>query len=97
MVGYPKCLNTREDYEFVRKNFSKEDYRQDFQNLLDTMGDWFNMGKVPAGEQGKTDKTHKVVKDEESGDSYQYEFKVNPNCRLFQLGYTEDYVKKILD
>lgn len=96
MVGYPKCLNTREDYEFVRTNFSKEDFRQDFQNLLDTMGDWFNMGKLSDGEQGKTDDTHKIVKDAETGDSYQYEFKVNPNCRLFQLGYTEEYVKKIL-
>ncbi|WP_302361414.1 hypothetical protein [uncultured Megasphaera sp.] len=95
MVGYPKNLNTRADYEFVRANFSKEDFRQDFQNLLDTMGDWFNVGKLSSGEQGKTDKTHKVVKDE-SGDSYQYEFKVNPNCRMFQLGYTEEYVKKIL-
>ncbi len=95
MVGYPKNLNTRDDYEFVRANFSKEDFRQDFQNLLDTMGDWFNVGKLSSGEQGKTDKTHKVVKDE-SGDSYQYEFKVNPNCRMFQLGYTEEYVKKIL-
>nr|DAK69332.1 MAG TPA: Class III extradiol dioxygenase [Caudoviricetes sp.] len=94
MVGYPKYLNTKEDYEFVRKNFPKENWSSAFQSLLDTCFEWFNEGEIVG--DGVTDDTHKVVTDEQSGAKYQYVYKENPNCRMKQLGYTEDEIKAIL-
>lgn len=97
MVGYPKSLNTKEDYEFVRKNFPKENWRKDFQDLLDTRMDWFNVGALEKGESGVVDDSHRIVADEQTGEKYQYEYKENPNCRMKALGYTADEVEKILE
>ena len=39
MRGYPKNLNTKKDYEYVRANFPAEEWKPDWQKLLDTMKD----------------------------------------------------------
>ena len=41
MQGFPKTLNTREDYEYVRLNFAKELWAPEFQALLDSNYGWF--------------------------------------------------------
>ena len=41
MKGYPKNLNTKFDYLYVKENFKKDLWEKDFQNLLDTRMDWF--------------------------------------------------------
>ena len=41
MIGYPKHLNTKADYEYVRSNFPKEIWENDFRALLETTHDWF--------------------------------------------------------
>ena len=46
MVGYPKYLNTKDDYEFVRKNFPKDMWQSAFESLLDTRRDWFSEGEI---------------------------------------------------
>lgn len=100
MVGYPHTLNTREDYEFVRQYFPKEKWQADFQNLLDSMYQWYNTGTIASEADGKTDDTHKVVVDESRNDGtktyYQYEKKIDENCKLYRLGYTEAQVKGYL-
>ncbi len=98
MVGYPKFLNTKEDYEFVRANFPKEKWKADFQSLLDTRFDWFNEGEIEG--EGVTDDTHKVVEGKQDNETvvrYQYVYKENENARIYQLGYTVDEVKAILE
>ena len=55
MVGYPKYLNTKDDYEFVRKNFPKDMWQSAFESLLDTRRDWFNEGEITG--TGITDET----------------------------------------
>lgn len=101
MIGYPKTLNTKEDYEFVRQNFPKEEWKEDFEDLLATVNEWFNLGKLEEGDAGITDDTHKVVESEQDDgavtERYQYEYKENPNARIYQLGYTVDEVKAILE
>lgn len=94
LVGYPKHLNTKEDYEFVRRNFIKTEWENDFKALLDGEKEWFNVGETA---DGISDSTHKVIVDEQSGKTYQYELKVNSNCKMYQLGYTCDEVEKILE
>ena len=100
MVGYPKTLKTREDYEFVRQYFPKEKWQEDFQDLLDSMYQWYNVGMIADASDGVTDDTHKVVINEERGTStktyYQYEKKMDEHCKLLRLGFTEAEVKAAL-
>ena len=98
MVGYPKFLNTKEDYEFVRANFPKEQWESDFKALLNERYEWFNLGEIEG--EGVTDDTHKVVEDKRDDETvvrYQYEYKENENARIYRLGYTVEEVENILN
>ena len=101
MQGFPKWLNTREDYIYVKENFPPEQWKPVFQSLLDERMQWLNTGLLKNEADGVNDETHKVV----GGDSdmpdtpaqyYQYEFKEDPNCRMFKLGFTVDEVEQLL-
>lgn len=99
MNGYPKTLNSREDYEYVRANFPKSEWEQDYQDLLNTVHEWYNMGEVEG--EGVTDETHRV-EEEQREDSEtiirtQWEYRKNPDAKIFRLGFTEDEVKEILE
>lgn len=102
MNGYPKHLNTKEDYLYVKENFPKEQWRQDWQDLLDSRNDWFYERDLAENEEGITDETHKVVAGEyeEEGEkktkNMQYVLKENPTCIMNQLGITEEEVKEAL-
>ena len=41
MKGIPKHLNTKFDYEYIRKNFPKEQYIPFFEDLLKSRTAWF--------------------------------------------------------
>lgn len=94
MVGFPKFLNTKNDYEYIRKNFPDEEWKPVYQNLLDTMYAWFNVGVIL--DYGITDDSHKVVIDEQNNKRYQYEKRINENCKLLRIGYTEEELKAII-
>ena len=100
MIGYPKNLNTKEDYEYVRENFPEEKWRGEYQNLLDTVYEWFNMGVLANGDAGITDDTHRVTEDEREDTGAvirtQWEYKKNPDAKIFRLEYTMDEIKSIL-
>jgi hypothetical protein len=96
MVGIPKYLNSKDDYEYVRANYSEEIWRPQYQNLLDTTYDWFFSNKLTDDEDGITDDTHIVIEDEETHEKSQYEWRLNPTCKLLSIGYTINEVKNIL-
>ncbi len=100
MIGYPKNLNTKEDYEYVRKNFPKDEWEPAFQALLDTVNEWFNLGVLADDDAGTVDDTHKVTEDRREDTDVvtrtQWEYKENPDAKIFQLGYTVVEVKAIL-
>lgn len=99
MVGYPHTLNTKEDYLFVKANFPKEKWQGDFQNLLDSMYQWYNIGAIADESAGTADDTHKIVIDANRDGTktyYQYEKKIDENCKLLRLGFTEAEVKAAL-
>ncbi len=99
MKGYPKRLNTKEDYEYVRANFPEEQWRPDWQALLDSMKDWVPVGTVESLDAGVNDETHKVISEGEGEEEIytQCELQVIPSCRLLRLGFTEDYVRSVLE
>lgn len=99
MVGYPKHLNTKEDYLFVKDNFPKSMWKEDFQKLLDTSKDWFFEKELASKEEGLEDETHKIEINEERDNDivtkttyYQFVYKVHPNSKLLSLGFTEEEV-----
>ncbi len=100
MVGFPKHLNTREDYEYIRTHFPKTEWVGHFQALLDSMNDWFFERYLNDGETGITDSTHKVIEESAMGDETakraQYVYRYNPTCPLATIGYTEAEVRAII-
>ena len=109
MRGFPKNLNTKFDYEYVKENFPAELWVPEFQALLDSARDWFFVREVASEAAGITDATHKVIENtvttginETTGEPIttityaQYEFKTNPTAKIFRIGYTENEVKAII-
>ena len=103
MKGYPKNLNTKEDYEYVRENFPSSEWKKDWQNLLDTMEDWVPTGELKSKDDGKTDSTHKVIESETTGADgekttvyTQCELQTIPTCKLLRLGFTKQYVQSVV-
>ena len=101
MIGFPKNLNSKFDYEYIRGNFPKEKWIGLFQNLLNERMQWFNIGKLDKKEDGITDDTHKIIENQEQGEQlaeyYQYELKEDQNCQLYKLGFTVKEVESILN
>jgi hypothetical protein len=94
MKGYPKHLNTKQDYEYVRKNFPKRKWEKDFQALLESEKAWQVTKSLTKEENGVVDNTHKVIDAEDV--RVQMELKVDPNSRIKQLGYSRENVEAIL-
>jgi predicted SAM-dependent methyltransferase len=95
MKGYPKHLNTKHDYEYVRKSFPKRKWEKDFQALLESEKAWQVTKTLSKEENGVEDKTHKVFEAEDT--RVQMELKVDPNSRTKQLGYSKKDLKTILE
>lgn len=101
MKGIPKHLNTKFDYEYIRKNFPKEQYVPFFQALLDTEKAWFFDKELQDGEIGLSDDTHKIefqlaMNEGEKNKRYQYELRDNPFSLLKTIGYTKEEVQEII-
>lgn len=103
MKGYPKRLNTKSDYEYVRKNFPASQWVPDWQALLDTEKDWVPTGELESADAGITDDTHKVTEQtntDEGGEAVttytQWELQIIPTCKLLRLGFTEEYVAEVI-
>jgi hypothetical protein len=94
MKGYPKHLNTKQDYEYVRKNFPKRKWEKDFKALLESEKAWQMTKELDSKEVGLEDKTHKVVESEDI--RTQMELKDDPNSKMRRLGYTREDIEKIL-
>lgn len=98
MDGYPKHLNSKADYLYLRENFPKEQWLPCFQALLDERLQWFNSGKI--NDEGVTDATHKVVEQIDQQDNsvtkYQYVLREHESCKMNQLGFTVEEIQKIL-
>lgn len=103
MKGFPSFLNTKEDYEYIRNNFPKDQWLPCFENLLTSRQDWFFVKELADGEIGLSDDTHKIEiqldQEVEGGKHrrYQFELRENPTCLMNTLGYTEQEVLDIIN
>ena len=102
MRGFPKALNTKDDYLYIKENFDKELWQPEYQNLLDTLSDWFFVRVLDTDEEAPEGDNYKVIENEQGEGEEKttarslYEYKENEHAKLFELGFTVDEVKKVL-
>ena len=100
MRGFPKHLNSKADYEYVKENFLDAEWRPAWQALLDGQKVWVATDQIDAEEDGTVDDTHKVVPgsmDPETPATFlQLELQADDHCKLLRLGFTADEVEAAL-
>jgi len=100
MKGFPKNLNTKDDYLYIKEHFDRELWVPEFQKLLDTTSDWFFVKNLDKAEDGITDNTHKIVSSEDTSTKeityMQYELRENPTAKIFKLGFTKEEIANLI-
>lgn len=99
MKGFPKRLNSKMDYEYIKNYFPKEQWMPYWRALLDERTNWFCVNKLTSAEEGVTDGNHKVVESKGQDDTveyYQYELQEDPASDFYKLGFTVDEVERAL-
>lgn len=96
MRGFPKHLNSKADYYYIKENFPASKWKPHWQQLLDERFGWFWTNDLESAEEGITDDTHKVVENKgtDGTTTYaQYELKENPDAKIFRIGFTVEEVE----
>lgn len=94
MRDFPKYLNSRGDYEYIRSNFPAEQWRPKWRELLDGRFAWRDVATLADGDAGVEDETHRVMDRVESPTldaasiRIQQEFVEDENAAIFRLGFT---------
>lgn len=94
-VGKTKYLNSKYDYNYAREHY--DNWREYWQELYDSRMIWANVELVG---EGIEDETHRLIQsqDKQVGNpiTIQQELQVDPNAKLFRIGFTEAEVGEIL-
>ena len=85
MQGFPKFLNTKQDYTNCLKDYPTET-KAALQDLINGRYIWSITKVLADSDSGTTDDTHKVITN--NGEKFQYEYIEDSNARLFKLGFT---------
>ena len=101
MRGFPKVLNSRQDYENVINDFGYTvKVKRAYQGLLNTAKK-YEFDKELAAESDRTgpEPEYKVMTQEEEGTEKIVQFKLvdNPNGKIFRLGFTVNEVQEVID
>ena len=101
MRGFPKVLNSRQDYENIVSDFGyTEKVKRAYQGLLNT-AEKYEFDKELAAESDRTgpEPEYKVMTEEEEGTEKIVQFKLvdNSNGKIFRLGFTVDEVQEVID
>ena len=99
-MEYPKYLATKFDYGYVREHFPKEKWLPDYKELVKDHKKWIKVKKLKDKLDGKEDITNKIIeeKDEITKKTkyLQYEYKVDPNCKINRLGMDISGIEEII-
>ena len=101
MRGFPKVLNSRQDYENVVNDFGyTAKVKRAYEGLLNT-AEKYEFDKELAAESDLTgpEPEYKVMTQEEEGTEtiVQYKLVDNPNGKIFKLGFTIDEVQEVVN
>ena len=95
MRGFPKHLNTKQDYENCLKDYPEET-KAKLKNLLESRFIWQDKEIIKAGNEGIEDSTHRVV-EIENHDKMQQELVEDVNAEIFRLGLTVEEVEGLIN
>jgi hypothetical protein len=101
MRGFPKVLNSRQDYENVVNDFGyTAKVKRAYEGLLNT-AEKYEFDKELAAESDRTGPApeYKVMTQEEEGKEKIVQFKLvdNLNGKIFRLGFTVEEVQEVID
>lgn len=100
MKGFPKYFNTKQDVLNVIAEYPTET-KSFLQRCIDERIGWITTKKLEVTEEGIVDATHRLqeLKDDrtqEVTERYQEEFKEDPSCKLFRLGFTVEEAEQLI-
>lgn len=94
MIGFPKILNSKQDYLNCVADYP-QDTKKALQDLLDNRYKWEDKGEIKAGDIPVDDDTHRIVIDED-GKQCQLELVEDENAKLFRIGFTVAEVENLI-
>jgi len=94
MRGFPKKLNTKQDYYNLLIDYPAKT-KQELQKLLDTRYIWQDTKVLAEDETGIEDSIHRIV--EQDGERIQQEYTEDSNARIFRLGFTVTEVGGVIN
>jgi len=98
MRGFPKHLNTKQDFINLKTQYPAET-KAALQTLLDDRMQWLKTADLDESDPGLEDETHKIVIDTDESDNeirYQYEYMEDPAARIFHLGFTVEEAEAMI-
>jgi hypothetical protein len=102
MIGFPKHLNSRQDYENIVRDFGYcLEVKAAYQALLNTDKHYVFDRELAVGKQPDGPEPEYKVMSEELPDGtvkrVQYRLVDNPNSKLKQLGFTIEEVEEVIN
>nr|DAX39339.1 MAG TPA: hypothetical protein [Caudoviricetes sp.] len=92
MRGFPKHLNSKQDYLNCLQDYPAET-KAALKQLLNNRFMWFDTAILDESQEGITDETHRVIESDDV--KIQQELKEDSNARLFRLGFTVAEVEEL--
>ncbi len=101
MKSAPKHFNIKQDVINIIVEFPVET-KTFLQRCIDERIGWITTKTLETGEEGIVDATHRIqeLKDDitkEVTERYQEEYKEDPNCQLFRLGFTVAEAQNLIE
>ena len=109
MVGFPKNLNTKYDFEYVREHLdelggetAKAQLKAEYQALIEGSTCWYPDKELASEAEGVTDDTHKVISEQVgTGDEAitkyrQMVCRTNEDAKIFRIGFTVSEVENLI-
>ena len=101
MVGFPKHLNSRQDYENIVKDFGYcLEVKAAYQALLNTDKHYVRDRELGDDEQPDgSEPKYRVLNEGQNGTTKRVQYKLvdNPNSKLKQLGFTPEEVLEVIN
>ena len=100
MKGFPKHCNSKADYEYIKQHFSDEQWKLEYQKLLDTQKAWLPVKAVTEKDVVVENNTNRVTDirdiDEKLISRVHEQYTIDPNSKMLRLGFTEKEVESAI-
>lgn len=99
MKGFPKNLNSKQDYYFIKDNYPVEQWLPYWKDLIKTSYDWFYIRDVDEDENIENNDQYKVIETTQDNKTTRslYQYKENPSCKIIRLGFDRQEVIEVIE